>query len=142
MDNKSDSLNLFMAKCRENNLKITPQRTAIYKEFSGACDHPSADLIFKRLRKKFPHISLDTVNRTLLAFADIGVAKVVEGYGKPKRFDPDIKNHHHFQCIKCYRIIDFHDKTYDNINVPSDIRSRLTVLNKKVVLEGICDKCK
>jgi Fur family peroxide stress response transcriptional regulator len=142
MNKKTESLNLFVSRCQENNLKITPQRTAIYKELLSAIDHPSADIIHKRVIKKFPHISLDTVNRTVLAFADLGIIKVVEGYGKPKRFDPDIDNHHHFQCVKCHKIIDFHNKTYDKIEIPNDIKNKLTVLNKKVVLEGICDKCK
>jgi Fur family peroxide stress response transcriptional regulator len=142
MDKKNDLLILFTVKCRENSLKITPQRTAIYRELAGACDHPSADIVFKRIRKKFPHISLDTVNRTLHSFANMGLAKVVEGYGKPKRFDPDTGNHHHFQCIKCHKIIDFHSQTFDKIEIPNDIGSKVTVLNKKVVLEGICDRCK
>ena len=141
MDNKTKSLDLFTSKCKENNLKITPQRTAIYQELLSAPDHPSADLIYKRVRKKFPHISLDTVNRTVLAFADLGIIKVVEGYGKPKRFDPNINNHHHFQCIKCHKIIDFYNKAYDNLEIPNSIKNKLRVFNKKVVLEGICDKC-
>lgn len=142
MNKKNKALESFTNKCRENNLKITPQRTAIYNELVGACDHPSADIIHKRVRKHFPNISLDTVNRTVLPFADLGIVKIVEGYGTPKRFDPNIENHHHFQCIKCHKIIDFHHKTYDKIRIPDDIKNKLTVLNKKVVLEGICDKCK
>ena len=141
MNNKQAPLDSFMDICRENNLKITPQRTAIYKELLIAKDHPSADIIHKRVIKRFPNISLDTVNRTVLAFADLGIIKVVEGYGKPKRFDPDIENHHHFQCIKCNQIIDFHNKAYDKIEIPIDMKNKLTVLNKKVVLEGICSKC-
>lgn len=141
MNNKQAPLDSFMDICRENNLKITPQRTAIYKELLIAKDHPSADIIHKRVIKRFPNISLDTVNRTVLAFADLGIIRVVEGYGKPKRFDPDIENHHHFQCIKCNQIIDFHNKAYDKIEIPIDMKNKLTVLNKKVVLEGICSKC-
>jgi len=142
MDKKSELIDLFTSKCQENNLKITPQRTAIYQELLGASDHPSADLVYQRVRKKFPHISLDTVNRTVLAFADLGIINVVEGYGKPKRFDPNIENHHHFQCIKCHKIIDFHNKGYDRLEIPNDIKNRLTVFNKKVVLEGLCSKCR
>ena len=142
MNKENDSLDLFTSTCRENNLKITPQRTAIYQELLNAVDHPSADVIYKRVKKKFPHISLDTVNRTVLAFADLGIVKVVEGYGTPKRFDPNINNHHHFQCIKCHRIIDFHNNAYDKLKIPREIKNKLTVFNKKVVLEGLCSTCK
>lgn len=131
----------FKHKCREHNLKSTPQRTAIYEELIRLKDHPAAGTIFKKLRKIFPSISFDTVNRTLLTFAETGIVSTVEGYGEPKRFDPDIESHHHFRCLKCNRIIDFHHKSFDKIKIPEDIQRQFTVLNKRVLLEGICDKC-
>ena len=125
MDRKHELLDSFKSRCQDNNLKITPQRTAIYQELLSALDHPSADIIYKRVRKKFPHISLDTVNRTVLTFADLGIVKVVEGYGKPKRFDPNTENHHHFQCIKCHTIIDFHNRVYDDLQIPRKLKLSL-----------------
>jgi len=138
----SDSvLDFFWWKSKEKGLKITPQRTAIFQELLKAKDHPTADGIYKRIVKKIPNISFDTVNRTLLTFSKIGITKVVEGYGQAKRYDPDMGIHHHFRCIQCGRIIDFHNKDYDNIAVPSEINKRFTVTSKKVVLEGLCGKC-
>jgi Fur family peroxide stress response transcriptional regulator len=138
----SDSvLDMFWRKSKENGLKITPQRTAIFQELLKAKDHPTADDIHKRIVKKIPNISFDTVNRTLLTFSKIGMIKVVEGYGQAKRYDPDLGIHHHFRCIRCGRIIDFHNKDYDNIAVPAEINKRFTVTSKKVVLEGLCGKC-
>jgi Fur family peroxide stress response transcriptional regulator len=145
MDIKSDTkemMDIFYRISKENGLKITPQRTAIYQELLKAKDHPSADIIYRRLVKKIPNISFDTVNRTLATFSKIGIANVVEGYGQPKRFDPDITIHHHFRCVQCDTIIDFHNKAYDNITVPQEIQKQFTVWNKKVVLEGLCNKCK
>jgi len=145
MDIKSDTkemMDIFYRRSKENGLKITPQRTAIYQELLKAKDHPSANIIYRRLVKKIPNISFDTVNRTLATFSKIGIANVVEGYGQPKRFDPDITIHHHFRCVQCDTIIDFHNKAYDNITVPQEIQKQFTVWNKKVVLEGLCNKCK
>jgi Fur family peroxide stress response transcriptional regulator len=145
MDNKLDQnpkLDMFYRRSKEHGLKITPQRTAIYKELLKAKDHPSADIIYKRIVKKIPNISFDTVNRTLLTFSKIGIANIVEGYGQPKRYDSDIHTHHHFRCLQCNSIIDFCEKEYDNISVPKEIKKQFTVFNKKVVLEGLCDRCK
>jgi len=135
------SLEFFRDKCREYNLKTTPQRTIIYKELYKSKDHPSADTIFRKARKVFPNISFDTVNRTVLTFAKIGLINVVEGYGEPKRFDSDTESHHHLRCIKCNRIIDFHNKYYDRIKIPDEIRNKFTVLRKRVCIEGVCSKC-
>lgn len=144
MDRKNSDylLDLFKKKCKENNLKITPQRIAVYKELLKSKDHPNADGIFKRVRKILPHISFDTVNRTLLSFSEIGILHIVEGYGEPKRFDPDVKSHHHFRCVKCNRIIDFYNRSYNNLKIPKDIKNQHIIISKKVVLDGICDKCK
>lgn len=139
---KNEMMDIFYQRTKKNGLKITPQRTAIYQELLKAKDHPSADMIYKRLVKKYPNISFDTVNRTLLTFSKIGIVNIVEGYGQSKRYDPDIDIHHHFRCIKCNNIIDFHNEDYDNIAIPKEISKQFTVINKKVVLEGLCNKCR
>lgn len=139
--NNNDNMSIFLEKCQENNLKITPQRIAIYKELIRSKDHPSADVIYRKLTRKFPNISLDTVNRTLITFAEIGIAGIVEGSGSPKRFDPNMVNHHHFRCTKCGTIIDFRYELYDNIEIPEEIQRQTTILTKRVVLEGYCNNC-
>jgi len=138
---KKEMVENFYLRAKKHGLKITPQRIAIYQELLKAKDHPSADIIYRKLVKKIPNISFDTVNRTLLTFAKIGVTHVVEGYGQPKRYDPDLDAHHHFRCTQCNRIVDFHNKAYDSISVPGEIQKQFTVANKKVVLEGLCDRC-
>jgi Fur family peroxide stress response transcriptional regulator len=138
----NSGLDFFYSRSKENGLKITPQRTAIYQELLKAKDHPTADMIYKRIVKKIPNISFDTVNRTLLTFSKIGITNIVEGYGQAKRYDPDMDIHHHFRCIQCGSIIDFHNREYDNITVPDEINKQFTVISKKVVLEGLCSKCR
>ncbi len=131
----------FKAECRRLGLKITPQRVAIYTAFAATKDHPTADVLHRRLRKKYPEISLDTVNRTLLTLADMGLAIVVEGTGQPKRFDADIDTHQHFICVKCKKIFDFVHKPFDNINVPRKIKQKFRVIRSTVYIEGFCDAC-
>lgn len=142
LDIKISSLDFFRKKLRENNLKVTPQRVVIYQELLKSKDHPNAEVHFERIKKIFPDISLDTVNRTLLTLSHIGIISVVEGNGEPRRFDPDIENHHHFRCVKCNTIIDFDYKLYDNIEVPEKIDKNFIVLNKKVLLQGYCSQCR
>jgi len=139
---RDESLDLFREKCKKNNLKITPQRIFIYRELLKSKDHPNAEALHKRIKKIIPDISLDTVNRTLLTFSKIGIVKNVEGYGEPRRYDPNIENHHHFRCVNCNSLIDFDYKPYDDIIIPGDIKKRFSVLNKKILLEGYCDKCR
>ena len=132
----------FFDKCAEEGLKITPQRSLIFDELSKAKDHPTADAIYKRVRKSLPNISFDTVYRTLLSFTEIGIVSLVEGTGEQKRFEPNLHRHHHFRCVKCYTIFDFENDAYDDIAVPDAVQKQGVIINKRVVLEGICSKCK
>ena len=136
-----EKLGAFQIRCSDVGLKITPQRIAVYKALIGTTQHPSAEMVFIKLRKTFPSISLDTVNRTLHTLDEIGVAFVVEGSGEPKRFDANLQAHQHFKCLKCKRIIDFHHEPFDNIVIPANIAKKFTILRKAVYLEGICDLC-
>jgi len=135
------ALNAFESKCREHGLSITPQRAAIFRELVSSSDHPSAVSIFKKVRAYYGNISLDTVNRTLLTFQEIGLAKVVESSGDPKRFDPNLDPHHHFRCMKCGKIVDFQNASYDAIEIPPEIQEKYLVMDKRVYLEGFCDNC-
>lgn len=135
-------MNAFQVKCRETGLKVTPQRMAVYKALMETTEHPSAEVVFRKVRRTFPSISLDTVNRTLLTLSEIGAAFIVEGSGDAKRFDADLTTHQHFKCLKCRRIIDFHHEPFDRIEVPENLLGRCTVLRKTVYLEGLCTQCK
>lgn len=134
-------MDAFQVRCRQANLKVTPQRMAVYKVLVETDEHPSAEMVFNKVRQQTPNISLDTVNRTLLTLAKIGAAFIVEGSGDAKRFDGNLEHHQHFKCIKCRRIVDFHYKPFDNIKLPAKISKKFTVLKKTVYLEGVCDLC-
>ncbi len=134
-------LHTFQAQCHAVGLKVTPQRMAVYKALVESEEHPSAEVVFRRLRRTFPSISLDTDNRTLLTHSAMGAAFVVEGSGDAKRFDANLGVHQHFKCLRCRRIIDFHHEPFDEIEVPENLAGRFTVLRKTVYLEGLCDRC-
>lgn len=143
MDNEQITIKVrdFEKRCRESGLKLTPQRSAVYKALINTDMHPTAEDIYREVRKEMPAISLDTVNRTLLTLAEIGAAFIVEGTGQPRRFDGGLEDHQHFLCIKCGKVIDFHHPPFDNIQLPHEIEGKFKVLRKTVYLEGLCEPC-
>jgi len=134
-------MNEFKKICRQHKLKITPQRTAVYKELVNDKTHPTTDMIYRKVRVIFPSISFDTVNRTLISFAEIGLINAIECSGQGRKYDPDIRPHHHLKCTQCGGITDFYHQAFDNLKVPSRKLGAFKVTNKKVVLTGICPKC-
>ena len=71
----------------------------------------------------------------------MGLVRMVEGCGDVRRFDPDTRQHHHLRCVKCHKIIDFQNKTYDELQIPKKLLSNFKILSKKVILEGLCEDC-
>ncbi|MBN2019713.1 MAG: transcriptional repressor [Sedimentisphaerales bacterium] len=141
LNKQKEPLELFREKCRERGISITPQRVAIYSVLIGNQAHPSAETIYNRVKITFPDISIDTIYRTLSTFSNMGLVDEVEGYGEVKRYDPELKQHHHFRCKKCNKIVDFHEKSFDNLKIPKAIKEKFSVSNIKVVAEGLCDEC-
>ena len=95
-----------MEKYRHLNIKLTPQRLAILQYLEGNIEHPSADVIYKSVLKKFPTMSFATVYNTLEALKKIGNIQEIKIDSGKKRYDPDISNHHHLICTTCKKIND------------------------------------
>jgi Fur family peroxide stress response transcriptional regulator len=131
----------FIDRCRQNGLKVTPQRIAIYRVLRESADHPSADAVYRKMAAASPSISFDTVNRTLLTFAGIGIIDTVESYAATRRFDTDTSQHHHMHCLECGLITDFCDPGIDAVTVPVEVARHFTVLGKRMVVSGICRSC-
>lgn len=139
--NKNTNLSEFYEKCKENNLKITPQRTIIYQELALTKAHPSVEFVYKKVKEKIPNISFDTVYRTTQKFASVGIIKQIEGFGGEKRYDGDTSEHHHLKCIKCGKVIDFTYPFFDSIETPKHLENDFVIIGKKIILEGICKSC-
>ena len=138
---EQDKLTFFRGKCKEHGMRVTHQKTMIYKTLLNSLDHPSPEQIFGKLKNTVHGLSLDTVYRTLSTFNEMGLIDLVEGYGTARRFDPKLEKHHHFRCRKCRTIIDFTSDYYDKIDVPKDIARQCKVIKLQVTIEGLCKKC-
>ena len=141
MDKQKELLTSFRRRCREHGLKVTPKRVLIYEELIQSQDHPSPEMLFKRVQVRAPQISLDTVYRTLATFHDIGLVDMVEGFALTKRFDPNQDNHHHARCVRCQSILDFDNREYDQLKIPASIRKAFDVQRVRVTIEGLCRDC-
>ena len=139
--NNEKKLEHFKETCKKHKIKLTPQRLVIYEELINTNEHPSTDMLYQKIRKTFPTISFDTVNRTLLTFNEIGLASIVAGTGNPKRFDGDTGPHHHFQCIRCKKVFDVYYEPYNAIQIPEELKKHFHILRASVHLEGICEQC-
>ena len=111
----------FVAKSKDLGLKVTPQRTAIYKELAKTDQHPSTEMIYNNIKDYFPNISLTTVYRTLETFEKHGLISVVNQLYNAARYDANLTPHHHIVCVECKKIEDVFDDSVNYTNVDNKI---------------------
>src|SRR5207245_11781082 len=93
---------LFMDK----GLKLTPQRCAIYEMLTARTDHPTAEDIYRTVKRAYPMISQNTVYYTLSALKEAGLISEVNFGHKHARFDANIGRHHYQGCVFCQDLKD------------------------------------
>ncbi|HEY8450454.1 MAG TPA: Fur family transcriptional regulator, partial [Bacillota bacterium] len=54
--------------------RVTPQRLAIYEALVATDQHPSAEELYRQVKKRFPMISPATVYNTLQLLVRMGLA--------------------------------------------------------------------
>jgi len=99
----------------DNNLKVTPQRTAVLEVLYTLTNHPSADCIIDYIRISFPNIPLSTVYKILDAFTEKGIITRVKTDDGVMRYDYIKEKHHHLYCAESERIEDYFDKELDKL---------------------------
>ncbi len=130
----------FKEICRRNKLKVTPQRTIIYNELISSKEHPSVEILYKKVKDKLPDISFDTVYRTLLTFYELGLARVVEGICSSKRYEGNTQDHYHFICTNCGSVYDIEEVKY-SYEIPQLIKQKYSPKNVRIIFEGLCSDC-
>ena len=97
-------------------------------------EHPSADEVLTRVRRRFPHVSRATVYNTLNLFVKVGLLRqFVLNEGRVV-FDPRTEDHHHFIDDETGEI---QDVPWDAIEVSNVARLKgLDVREYQVVMRG------
>ncbi|MBP8645149.1 MAG: transcriptional repressor [Syntrophobacteraceae bacterium] len=130
----------FIAMLRSHGLQVTYQRLAIYQALYDNKDHPSAEVIYQQVRKRFPMISLGTVYKTLERFHEVGLVQKVSPVTEVARYDANVDSHHHMVCLKCQNIIDLEiTGASQKISLPED--HGFHVLRHQILIQGYCSNC-
>lgn len=117
------------------------QRLAV-QEALHALDHPSADEVFRHVRKRMPRVSLATVYRNLDGLVDEDQAGVRE-VGGQRRYDANLQPHIHLHCTRCDRLVDTEaDPGLDASLAHLAGKSGYDFEESLVEVRGVCPACK
>lgn len=82
------------------------KRDAILSYLRSTDIHPSADMVYAKLKPEIPDLSLGTVYRNLSMFRQQGTIASVGTVDGVERFDGNTMPHVHFICTDCNSVID------------------------------------
>lgn len=121
--------------------RMTRQKRLILEILRQTRSHPTADWIYEQARKQLPDISLGTVYRNLSVLKNAG--EIMElNYGSTfSRYDGNPRNHYHFVCEQCGRVLDVDLPVQYHLEGELARREAHLVRSHRLEFYGICQEC-
>tara|TARA_Y100000590_G_C14913109_1_gene710865 strand:- start:31 stop:474 length:444 start_codon:yes stop_codon:yes gene_type:complete len=131
--------------CKQNGVKMTPQRQVIASVINKSKDHPDVDKIYQRASKKNPKISLATVYRTVKLFEDAkAIIKHEFKFGEEKaRYEATTKwEHNHLIDIISGNVSEFQNPGFEKLSKQIGDKMGYKVIGYKLEIFGLKEACK
>ena len=121
--------------------RLTKQREMILRILRNTKAHPTADLIYKEVRKEIPNISKGTVYRNLQILQEDGGITELNLSGTVSRFEIKQESHYHFRCEQCGRVIDLDEPVNNELDERVAKRTGFKVSYHQLGFRGLCKDC-
>ena len=95
---------------RKAGLRMTRQRRTVLETVLHSCDHPTAAMIFERVRKVMGGISLATIYNCLESLAGAGIINQLHFDNGPSRYCANLVPHVHLLDDASNEVLDVHLK--------------------------------
>ena len=122
-------------------IKKSKQREAIVKVLKNTGSHPSAEWIYEQVKKEIPDIGLATVYRNLRLLKQAGEISEMHTSNDTARFDGCTKEHYHFCCDRCGKVVDLDESIDTTIEARIAKKTGLKITHHHLELHGLCLQC-
>jgi len=132
----------LIAKLRESEYRLTPQRVELIRLIASSEGHPSAARLYNQIKVQFPTMSLATVYKTLDLLKELG--EVLEiGLRDDSHYDGNKPYPHpHLICTKCQKIMDGElDAAVKNMVQEVEQNFGFQIVKHQLDFYGICPDC-
>lgn len=127
----------------ENKRISSKKRQAIYDLLCEDREHPTAEMLFNRLKPDFPELSLGTVYRNLSVLEEEGLVIRVGKVEGQERYDARLDPHIHFVCTRCHRVTDIELNEYTEKLIGDMVRQVDGKAQSFVLtVKGVCGNCR
>lgn len=121
-------------------LRPTAQRRQVYAVLVHDLDHPTAQEVFLRAKRRVSDISLATVYNCLDALVACGLVRRVQGDPVASRFCANMSDHGHFFCERCGVVSDLEIDSRQ-ITGTALLPRGFSAQHYEVCVRGICAAC-
>ena len=120
---------------QEHGIQPSAQRVAVADYVLKTIEHPSADVVWNRVKARVPYISRATVYNTLNLFVETGLLRALSLADQSVVFDPKTERHHHFIDEETGEI---HDVPWEKVQVCNVEALRgFEIRDYQVVIRGV-----
>ena len=126
---------------KRKQLRVTPQRFAVYANLLERQDHPTVEQLHSDLNRDAPTSSQATIYAALQALRQAGLVREVLLEEGVSRYDANVAPHHHFHCTACHAIEDIPWEAFQGVDL-TNLRVGLKAKRYEVTVTGICDRCR
>ena len=132
----------IQARFRRHAVRVTRQRAAIYAALAGTTSHPTAEDLYRLVKRQQPMISRNTVYYTLGVLRKAGLVQEVNVGHDVARFDGNVSMHHHLICLGCSQIMDVMDEGLNRLDLSNGQARGFHVVGHRVEFHGYCASCR
>jgi Fur family peroxide stress response transcriptional regulator len=142
-DEVQQRLDEMIAKLREHDFRITPQRLAVLKVLAASQGHPSVEGIYKAVREEFPTTSIATVYKTVNLLKQIDQVLELGFPDGSNRYDGNKPfPHPHVICLRCQKVLDPELGSLQDMTSEVGEETGFEILTHRLDFFGLCRECR
>jgi Fur family peroxide stress response transcriptional regulator len=132
----------LIAKLREREYRLTPQRVALLRLLAASDGHPSASQLYDQIKAQFPTTSPATVYKTLNLLKEMDEVLELGFSDDDNRYDGNKPYPHpHLICICCRRMMDPEVSLAQSLIQKVAQSSGYQIVGHRLDFYGLCPDC-
>ena len=140
IETEQKKLNNYLQR---SGLRLSKGRQSVFDEVMNAHGHFTAEELVKHCKDSKCKVSRATIYRSLHELLEACIIRETAFGDKHHHFEHvyDERPHHHAQCIRCHKFIEFPDRKEDEIYKPFLEQRGFKILGHEMHFYGICREC-
>jgi Fur family peroxide stress response transcriptional regulator len=132
----------LLAKLKEREYRLTPQRVELIRLIATSEGHPSASRLYEQIKIQFPTMSLATVYKTIDLLKGLGEVLEIDLRDDSHYDGNKPYPHPHLICTNCQKIIDGElDTAVENIVQEVEQTFDFRISKHQLDFYGLCSDC-